>query len=202
MFNQDVALPEFDQQAFDNLWDTWLCETADPTITSPRYREGRYIQQDYTEVLELVKLLCGLKPQRALEIGNACGGTTLVWQLITPLVVSLDLYEIGSGDGVIVPAMFPRTKFFLGSSHDQSMLEQAKEFAPYDFLFIDGDHDTEGARMDYDMYAPLVREGGVVAFHDWGYHHVRAAIDSIIRDIGQQPEVIQHSHFGIAVFRK
>ena len=35
-----------------------------------------------------------------------------------------------------------------------------------DFLFIDGDHSLAGVQSDYEMYAPLVRHGGVVAFHD------------------------------------
>jgi len=35
-----------------------------------------------------------------------------------------------------------------------------------DFLFIDGDHTYEGVRRDFEMYSPLVRGGGAVAFHD------------------------------------
>ena len=35
-----------------------------------------------------------------------------------------------------------------------------------DFLFIDGDHTYEGVKQDFQMYSPLVRKGGVVAFHD------------------------------------
>ncbi len=35
-----------------------------------------------------------------------------------------------------------------------------------DFLFIDGDHSDEGVRKDFALFAPLVREGGIVAFHD------------------------------------
>jgi predicted O-methyltransferase YrrM len=35
-----------------------------------------------------------------------------------------------------------------------------------DFLFIDGDHSYEGVKMDFAMYSPLVRSGGLVAFHD------------------------------------
>ena len=35
---------------------------------------------------------------------------------------------------------------------------------PLDFLFIDGDH--YGVEQDYMMYAPLVRAGGIVSFHD------------------------------------
>jgi predicted O-methyltransferase YrrM len=35
-----------------------------------------------------------------------------------------------------------------------------------DFLFIDGDHTYEGVKSDFEMYSPLVRAGGLVAFHD------------------------------------
>ena len=35
-----------------------------------------------------------------------------------------------------------------------------------DFLFIDGDHTYQGVKADFEMYAPLVRPGGLVVFHD------------------------------------
>jgi predicted O-methyltransferase YrrM len=35
-----------------------------------------------------------------------------------------------------------------------------------DFLFIDGDHSYEGVKKDFEMYSPLVRSGGLIAFHD------------------------------------
>ena len=35
-----------------------------------------------------------------------------------------------------------------------------------DFLFIDGDHSHEGVKKDFEMYSPLVRKGGIIAFHD------------------------------------
>ena len=35
-----------------------------------------------------------------------------------------------------------------------------------DFLFIDGDHTYTGVKKDFEMYSPLVREGGIIAFHD------------------------------------
>jgi len=35
-----------------------------------------------------------------------------------------------------------------------------------DFLFIDGDHTYEGVEGDFEMYSPLVRRGGIIAFHD------------------------------------
>jgi predicted O-methyltransferase YrrM len=35
-----------------------------------------------------------------------------------------------------------------------------------DFLFIDGDNTYEGVKKDFEMYSLLVRNGGVIAFHD------------------------------------
>ena len=37
---------------------------------------------------------------------------------------------------------------------------------PIDFLFIDGDHSYEGAGRDFELYASMVRPGGLVMFHD------------------------------------
>jgi hypothetical protein len=34
------------------------------------------------------------------------------------------------------------------------------------FLFIDGDHTYEGVKKDFEMYSPLIRKGGFIAFHD------------------------------------
>lgn len=33
-------------------------------------------------------------------------------------------------------------------------------------LWIDGDHRYEGVKKDYELYAPFVSEGGIIAFHD------------------------------------
>lgn len=192
-----------DRESFDKLWDS-LSEIADPAIEKPRYREGRYIQQDYTEVWEFTQRLSALNPQKGLEIGNHCGGTTLVWQAVAPEIVSIDLEPAGSSDGTITLDLFPDVKFILGDSHNPDILEQAAEFALYDFLFIDGDHTREGVRMDYEMYAPLVRKGGIIAFHDWGYQAASPShypIRECVASTGIIPEIIQHSHFGIAVLR-
>jgi predicted O-methyltransferase YrrM len=36
-----------------------------------------------------------------------------------------------------------------------------------DFLFIDGDHSVEGCDGDFRNYAPAVKRGGFIAFHDY-----------------------------------
>ena len=184
------------KEEFDVLWTICFGEgTPD--------NSSKYIQQDETELWEFCQKLDELNPQKGLEIGNACGGTTLFWRALAPEIVSLDLDPVGSEDGVFPVERLEDVKFILGDCHEQEILRQTEEFAPYDFLFIDGDHTIEGVKMDYDMYAPLVRKGGIVAFHDWGYQEGAPShlwpIRECIASTSITPEIIQHSHFGIAV---
>ncbi len=37
---------------------------------------------------------------------------------------------------------------------------------PIEFLWIDGDHSYEMAKLDFDLWSPYLVEGGIVAFHD------------------------------------
>lgn len=37
-----------------------------------------------------------------------------------------------------------------------------------DFVFVDGDHSYEACKADISAWTPLVKRGGVIAFHDFG----------------------------------
>ena len=37
-----------------------------------------------------------------------------------------------------------------------------------DFIFIDGDHSYDACKADIAAWAPFVKRGGVIAFHDFG----------------------------------
>jgi predicted O-methyltransferase YrrM len=40
-------------------------------------------------------------------------------------------------------------------------------FDTIDLLFIDGDHSINGCSLDFELYAPKVPAGGLIAFHDY-----------------------------------
>jgi len=137
--------------------------------------------QVYEEILGLAEIVANLKPRRVLEIGTAGGGTLFIWCRLASddaTVISVDLPGGPFGGGypmwrAVLYRYFrkPQQKLHLirGDSHDPRTLEKVEkilEGEELDFLFIDADHTYEGVRRDFEMYSPLVRRGGVVAFHD------------------------------------
>jgi predicted O-methyltransferase YrrM len=62
-----------------------------------------------------------------------------------------------------------RLHLIRADSHAPATLAQTRKALggePLDFLFIDGDHTYDGVRRDFEDYGPLVRPGGLIAFHD------------------------------------
>lgn len=53
--------------------------------------------------------------------------------------------------------------------------------APIDLLWVDGDHNYEPARRDFELWAPHVAVGGIIAGHDYSHGQgVRRAWDEIV----------------------
>jgi predicted O-methyltransferase YrrM len=136
------------------------------------------IRDEITQLLQIVKRM---KPRVVLEIGTAKGGTLFMFTRVAnsdATLVSIDLPRRPFGEGY--PAWiesFIRSfgegdqsiHLIRADSHASSTLLQVQELLGekrVDFLFIDGDHSFEGVKKDFEMYSPLVRPGGVVAFHD------------------------------------
>ncbi len=133
------------------------------------------------EFVELLKIFQELNPQYIMEIGTANGGTLFCFCKLArndATIISIDLPEGPFGGGypewkIPIYQAFTKEnqKLYLlrEDSHKQETLEKVKEILngnQLDFLFIDGDHSYEGVKKDFEMYSPLVRKGGIIAFHD------------------------------------
>jgi len=120
-------------------------------------------------------------PKVILEIGTANGGSLFALCKLASedaLIISIDLPEGEFGGGypeweVPIYKYFKKEgqQLFLlrEDSHLEASLNKIKEILSgkqVDFLFIDGDHSYEGVKKDFEMYSPLVKKGGVIAFHD------------------------------------
>jgi predicted O-methyltransferase YrrM len=133
------------------------------------------------EILELLKLLKTREPKNIIEIGTARGGTLFLFSRVAAddaSIISIDLMSEKSGGG------YPKWKAPLyrsfalkdqqihllnEDSHEEATRRKAEEILEgekVDFIFIDGDHSYNGVKRDFELYSPLVRKGGIIAFHD------------------------------------
>ena len=133
------------------------------------------------EIQELLSILSEQNICTMLEIGTANGGTLYLFSRILDAnarIISLDLPKgkLGGGyESYKIPFFTNFAKenqqIFLvrTDSHSPEALTAVKSILKerkIDFLFIDGDHTYEGVKIDFQMYSPLVRKCGLIAFHD------------------------------------
>jgi len=162
--------------------------------------------QDDGEFSLLVECVKEIQPKTILEIGSLFGGTLKEWMQLLPAegtLISIDKL-VDEKDPRYGQQLRAHTtdwnewakyrninfKLFEQSSHDPNVvIDIIKKFPPVDFLFIDGDHSFEAVSMDYSIYAPLVRVGGIVAFHDISFEK-----DSIYYGVKPLWEKLKSNH--------
>jgi len=133
------------------------------------------------EISGLLGVLEKVNPTYIIEIGTLKGGTLFLFTKVaspTAKILTIDLPGGNFGGGYSNWRRFlyksfglPKQKIFLlrEDSHSPMTLRKVNSILKdkkIDFLFIDGDHSYEGVKRDFEMYAPLVVKGGIIAFHD------------------------------------
>lgn len=129
--------------------------------------------QKAPELAGLLADVAALAPAVIVEIGSDSGGTLYAWSQACPdadvITVTLQSGPFSTGR----PLVAHGAAVIEGDSHEASTLtalSQVLADRPIDVLFIDGDHTYLGVRLDFEMYAPLVRSGGLVVLHDICHH--------------------------------
>ncbi len=165
---------------------------------------GWWAQQNDQELWWIVEKLSQIKPKKVVEIGSAHGGTLFFWdKVVGPggKTLSVDMWE---HHGITLDFSNADSDVLMlkGNSHDTSTFEKVSDLTEgsIDFLFIDGDHSYEGAKYDYELYSPLVRSGGLVAFHDVAYD-TEIQVRRFFLEIDEPKDTIELTH-GIGVVYK
>jgi predicted O-methyltransferase YrrM len=127
--------------------------------------------QNPREFEELLKIYKKEKPLKVLEIGSHEGGTLYYWLKYAQknaLVASIDNQRINDEHYDSWKSDPSVTCIYLtDKSQELSSWDWAdKHLFPLDWLFIDGGHSYDEVSTDFNMYSSLVRDYGVVAFHD------------------------------------
>ena len=148
-----------------------------PCLFVPFRRDVGGPVQVREEIEELVRRIEALPARRNLQIGTANGGTLFLLaragvgpshdrqprhrglRCFPPLLLSL-----------VRAARRQRVIPLRADSHlEETVAQRVRELCvgqPLDLLFIDGDHAYDSVRRDFELYAPLVRPDGLIAFHD------------------------------------
>ncbi|MFX1363421.1 MAG: class I SAM-dependent methyltransferase [Promethearchaeota archaeon] len=139
------------------------------------------LQQIKSELLKLLEKIKKLRPRIILEIGTLNGGTLFLFSRVIDtraIIISIDLpkrkFNNLLPDWRIplikrFPLQHQKLKLIRANSHKASTLSQVKKIIDskkIDFVFIDASHSYEGVKKDFEMYSPLVKDDGIIAFHD------------------------------------
>lgn len=132
--------------------------------------------QDKTEFVGFVTYLRSRSTElsKIMEIGTANGGTLFLFsQLAKPggTVISVDKYNFPNWKKNLFRSFSDKVKIILikGTSMDPNILDVINNQLcneKLDLLFIDADHTYLGVKRDFYRFAPCVKEGGIIAFHD------------------------------------
>lgn len=174
--------------------------------------------QHVDELTKFTKIVQQQSPRTVLEIGTAQGGVFwLMCRLAAPnaTLISLDLppsERHSGGERIAIDLESMKNPgqtvhVIHGDSHAPETPGQVQKILgdrALDLLFIDGDHTYDGVRQDYLMYSPLVRPGGLIAFHDivkthWPGCQVDRFWGELVQDRSLDSKaIIGHvpSHFG------
>jgi cephalosporin hydroxylase len=147
------------------------------------------IYQDPKEFARLLEHFKHLTPRsRVLEIGSLFGDTLCEWMrsMDSPgIIVSIDCIvgpldprhrQQKDGHQIHWPRLARKfgLEFYCFNDDSTTPLTVANTklvLPEVDFLMIDGGHDYATVLADWTNYGPLVRPGGMVAFHDLGQQY-------------------------------
>ena len=142
-------------------------------------RPDLFTQQIEWEWQQVIDVLKKMDIQYGMEIGTYGGGTFYTLCQMSndnAVLLDLDLHEgqydnleykerglksLGKGNQTI-HVLNNDSQEQLSFGWAANILGENK----LDYLFIDGNHSHDGVKSDFEMYSPLVKDGGIILFHD------------------------------------
>ena len=133
------------------------------------------------EKRKLYRLTKNIKNGFALEIGSYLGSSSCFIASGLDIKSKLICIDTWSNDAMTEGKMSTKTKFIENTSNWENKIIMVQGLSSdvkhkittitksIDLLFIDGDHTYEGVKSDLENYIDLVKPGGCVVFHDYGW---------------------------------
>jgi cephalosporin hydroxylase len=193
-----------------------------PAMHNNHLNEEVGIQQNREELEKFIDVLLKSDTKSCLEIGlGFFGSTHFLWRQIYDKVITIEknferIREFGRNtkkfycDWILKDG---RSQFFVGYSNDEKIIADVySKVEELDLLFIDGNHSYESVLCDFLLYYPLVKQGGIIGFHDTALSEDNLGVPQLIAEIktgkytnGQRINVIdivENKWSGISYFYK
>jgi len=124
-----------------------------------------------SHTLLLYEIALESKPDNILELGVGTKGQST--QIFLSALEENENGRLFSIDINVRRSIYERIEdrfgkywtMIIGDSHSQIVYNQVKDIK-FDLIFIDGDHSYEGVKKDFEMYVPLLKDGGLLLMHD------------------------------------
>lgn len=158
-----ISLSDIDAILRDPRWLPrygWHDDHAANDSTADYLPAVMQVRAEFAALLTQIERLDRRSNALQLGMGN-CEASHAVWSALFGRAITIDFGKVIVTDPAGTTMISPGQ-----DTHSQEAYTFAQIHAPYDFLFIDAGHDAVDAGFDYHTYAPLVRRGGLIAFHD------------------------------------
>lgn len=152
-------------------------------------------REGLVEMIEWVNRITPTSEMRMIEIGSYVGESTLMFADKFKEVVSVDPYinDYDLSDLACQYAPFDKvySQFLrntLPVSNIKSIRDTSENAFPtlsehkWDMVYIDGLHTVDGVYHDITQYKTIVKEGGFVCGHDYGWGNIRHNLGRIFDD--------------------
>ena len=158
-------------------------------MRTPEQREG---------LIDMINWINTIRPtseMRIIEIGSYVGESTMIFAEHFKEVVSVDPYinDYDLDDAACHHARFDKVyEQFIRNTLSVPNIKSIKETSQnafsilkeqeWDMVYIDGLHTYEGVSYDIEHYKSIIKPGGFVCGHDYGWGNVRHAIGQLLDD--------------------
>lgn len=148
--------------------------STDQLISLIKRSPSFYVEQVDNEFKIFLDLISSLKPKVICEIGSYRGGSLFLFSRVCPADAVITSVDINfPAERKKAYQIFARQKQKIQCIEGDTSLEKTLNLVKrslkgklIDLLFIDGDHSFFGVTNDFIRYSPLVKTGGLIAFHD------------------------------------
>ena len=154
----------------------------------------------------LAELCKKIGAETVAEIGVSRGINASRWLDLCPEITKIYLVDLDNS--VFDTGLFLNHGQKKISFIKKNSIEAAKDVPDgLDFVFIDADHGYQAVKDDIDAWLPKVRQGGIIAGHDYMKEHnkhseVRLAVNAKFAEVNLEQDTLENGNIYVWWFRK